>query len=150
MHIKNLQKMKVLTKLFSFSLLVSVLVITFPTNIITFIHPAYAMGKPDNPGGKGGGQGQGGGNTGRNNPKAQANKNKNKNKNKNQPRVRKRQRVDNSRVYRVREFCKKNKEVCGTNRKQIIIRTDKEKRLIAIELIEAINRYRKNNNQKGR
>lgn len=74
------------------------------------------------------------------NSKAQANKNKNKN----QPKVRKRQRVDNSRVYRVHGFCKKNKAACGMSKKRII-RTNEEKRLIAIELIEAINRYRTNN-----
>ena len=106
----------------------------------------YAMGNMGSNGGRnnngnnGGGQGQGGGkaNASGNNPKAQTNKNKNK------PRISKRQRPDNSRVYRVHEFCKKNKEACGTNRKRII-RTDEEKRLIAIELIEAINRYRANN-----
>lgn len=101
---KNLQKKKALTKSFCFSLLVAVLVIIFPTNIIIFINPAYAMDKPDNPGGRG--------------------------------------------QDRVNYFCKENKEACGMDKKQRIIRTDEEKRLIAIELIEAINRYRENNKER--
>ncbi len=144
------------------NILTIILFIFISQNILIFesinsnISLVYAMGNMGgnsgngnngggNSGNNGGNNGQGGGNTnaGGNNPKAQANKNKNKSKS--QRKAFKRERPDNSRIYRVLEFCKKNKEACGTNRKKII-RTDEEKRLIAIELIEAINRYRNQNN----
>ncbi len=116
-----------------------------------YIPSIYAMGNKGGNGNSGNngnngnnGQGQGGGkaNAGGNNPKAQANKNKNKNKFVSQSRYNKKTEINDKREYRVRKFCKNNKEHCGTNRKQII-RTDKEKLSIAIELIEAINRSRK-------
>lgn len=118
---------------------------------IFFTTQTYAMGNMGGNNGNNGNQNNNGnnGNNGNqnnngNNGKNNGNKGKTK-KNKSVPqnikKYNKKREINQKREYRVREFCNKNKEICIKNRKEM--KTYKEKMLIAIGLIDAINKYRK-------